>query len=68
MKSNLPKSWDEVPVVLDIVYVSRLLDISSHTLRKKAKNGEMPFLMVSKKWLISKSDLIDWLENNKIKK
>ena len=45
----------------------KILKISSQTIRKKIKSGEIPYYQPGKKYLLRLEDLYRWIENNKKK-
>lgn len=41
---NPPKSWEEVPVVIDLVYVANVFRMSYEHIKKLAREGKLPAL------------------------
>lgn len=57
-------SWEEVPVVMDIAYLSRILGEKHETLKKKCQKGIIPAFKTSEDghWRIEKDKLRKHIE------
>ncbi|WP_298779059.1 helix-turn-helix domain-containing protein [uncultured Polaribacter sp.] len=51
---------------LGIVEASKYLNVSPHTLRRKARNSEVPCYKRGNKWLFSKSELKEYIAEGKV--
>jgi excisionase family DNA binding protein len=60
-------NWNEVPVVVDINYVVRLLQVSPETVRNALVSGHLPGFRVGEKgmWRINREDLIAYCSPSK---
>lgn len=54
-------NWDEVPVLMDLSFVARILGKSVEWTKKKAQSGELPAIKVGEEWRISKNKLRQYL-------
>ncbi len=61
-------NWDDVPLYLDLPYLSLLFGLSIESLKKKAQAGTLPAAKMGNKWLISKEDAISYFESLKTRK
>lgn len=60
MKKAVCKNWADMPELLDIETVSLILGVSSNTVRRLCRTGEIPALKVGKRmWRIAKSKLME---------
>lgn len=55
-------SWDEVPVILDVVLVARILGYSLEYTRRMCQRGTIPANKVGGDWRISKETLRTYVE------
>lgn len=60
-KSRTPTNWDEVPLVVDIPYVSLLLDADPETIRRYLSSGKLKGFKIGKSWKILKEDVIGFV-------
>lgn len=63
-QNNSPPSKEE-DEFLDIEGASEYLKASIHTLRKKAQNSSIPCYKRGNKWLFSKKELREYIEQGK---
>lgn len=56
-------NWNEVPLVVDLAYVSRLLGISNKYARQLVVSGKIAGFKVGKYWRIKKETLKIYVEN-----
>lgn len=64
---EFPIKWDDVPVIIDLEYVScYLLKISVQTLQNLCRAGKLPAFKIEKNWRIEKSALIEWINSNRV--
>lgn len=59
-------TWDRVPVVFDLPYAATLLGVSLDRIRKLAQRGEFPAFKVGKLWRVNKTDMLAYLEHQKV--
>ena len=59
------KSWDELPLLLDVAVLSILTGLGDQRIRQLCKSGELPAFQVGKKWLVEKEDFIAWKDKRK---
>ena len=62
---NPPKSWEEVPVVIDLVYVANVFRMSYEHIKKLAREGKLPAFKLGDSWYMQKQDLIGYIEQKK---
>lgn len=67
VKTKFVYNWDEVPVVVDLHYAAALLGVSEECLKKRAQKGQFPAFKATSLWRVTKADLIDYIENQKVK-
>lgn len=61
MKKNAKKliySWDEIPLILDIAYLTTLLGCSREKIRMECQSGRLPAFKIGDMWRVRKDDLI----------
>ena len=58
------KNWDDVPIVVDIAFVSRLLGQSYETVKRHCQSGRLPAFKTGKEWRLSKTALQNYIEGN----
>lgn len=57
-KRTYPTSWKDVPIVVDVPYVSILLGLHPNTVKKYIRQGRLKAMNnVGKGWIVNKSDL-----------
>lgn len=56
-------NWDDVPVVVDLAYISLLLGISNEFARQLVSKGTIKAFKVGKYWRIKKEDLKSFIES-----
>ncbi|MGN0136540.1 helix-turn-helix domain-containing protein [Anaerotignum sp.] len=59
------KSWDELPLLIDVAALSILTGLGNQRIRQLCKSGELPAFQVGKKWLVEKEDFIAWKDKRK---
>lgn len=58
-------NWDEVPVIIDLPMVMRILgDKSIQSLQKRCRDGKFPAFQHGRTWLVRKEDLIKYINGN----
>lgn len=63
---DFPTSWDEVPIVIDLEYVScYILQYTVQTLKLFSREKRFPAFKVGTGWRVKKDDLLDWIEKQK---
>lgn len=60
-------SWEDVPLIMDLSFAATLLDESLETLKRGARAGTFPAFKSAEKWKVEKTDLQNYIENNKVK-
>lgn len=55
-------NWDEVPLYMDLPYLSMLFGFSVDCLKKKAQAGILPAVKMFDEWRISKEDAKKYYE------
>ena len=61
-------NWDEVPLYMDLAYLSRLFGYSTECLKKKAQAGILPAAKIFGEWRMSKEDAQNYYESQKQRK
>ena len=57
-KRTYPTSWKDVPIVVDVPYVSILLGLHPNTVKIYIRQGRLKAMnYVGKGWIVNKSDL-----------
>lgn len=51
-------SWDEIPVILDIHYLTILLGCSREKIRMECQSGRLPAFKIGDMWRVRKDELI----------
>ena len=62
---QLPTSWDEVPVLMDLVYAARLVGYSPEyllVLCKPGRKNRFPAGKIGSQWRVEKGALIQYLK------
>ena len=63
MKLKPVNSWDDMPLLLDIPFVVRILGISNEIVRKQLASGVLPgFKVDGRQWRITKDALRAYIE------
>ena len=57
-------NWKEIPVFMDLPFVSRLLGFSPETLQKRCQRGTFPASKIGGEWRVVRDDLIKHVEEN----
>lgn len=60
-KNKHPTNWSEVPVILDIPYVSVLLGVNPETVRRTLFRGDLKGTKVGREWRINKADVMEFV-------
>ena len=55
-------SWDEIPLILDIPLICRMLGRSYENVKKMCQRGQLPAFKVGKEWRFNKPTLLSWIE------
>ena len=62
-QSQIITNWDQVPVVIDLPFASRILGQNIETLKKKSQRGEMPgAFKLGRDWRVAKDALRNYVE------
>ena len=59
--------WNTVPVVIDMIYASRIVGQSAEYLKKRAQRGTFPGYKEGNEWRVSKDDLMEHIASRKNK-
>ncbi len=54
-------SWDDVPVVMDLVMAGRIVGLTPERLRLLSRNGEFPATRAGVEWRVEKDELIEYI-------
>ena len=65
MKRTSFTRWEDVPVIIDLPYVSMLVGLTYEYLTTLCKKGKLPAFKIGNSWRVEKSDLIDWINKQK---
>lgn len=57
-----PTTWDNVPIIVDVAYISNLLQIHPDRVYEKLKSGELHGFKACREWRIKKEDLLLWID------
>ena len=66
---NPPKiirNWDELPLIMDLPMVARLLAISPETLLKRCQRKDFPAFKECNFWRVCKDDLMAYIDSKKV--
>ena len=58
MKIRPVTSWEEAPVVMDLLFAARIVGQSPEYLKKRAQRGEFPAFKEGNEWRVRKSALM----------
>lgn len=61
IRADFLKPLQQEPVFMKCPQVSKLLGLSEDVVREALRDGKIPSTVVSKKWLVSKYELADWV-------
>lgn len=64
-KQKIVTDWNDVPLYMDLPYLSMLFGYSVECLKKKAQVGELPAAKIFGEWRISKEDAKKYFESKK---
>lgn len=53
--------WDEVPLIMDPVMVSRLIGRTVESVTRMCRNGEIPAVKLGREWRIERDKLMEKL-------
>ena len=54
-------NWQEVPVIVDVGYVCRILGVTADTVQKLLRSGTLRGFKVGRDWRICKSDIMAFI-------
>lgn len=57
-KTTTIRSWDDVPVVVNLPYVAVVLKANPEVIRRHLANGDLKGFKVGREWRINKADLM----------
>jgi len=58
MRQNVLTDWADVPIVMDLIYASRIVGVSPEYLKKRAQKGDFPAYKEGNQWRITKDALM----------
>ena len=58
------KTYDELPLFMDVKQVANVLGISRSTVYELAKEQGLPFIRIGTKIIIPKENLIEWVSTH----
>lgn len=64
-KCSLITSWEQVPIIMDLPFVGKILGKTYDNLVKRSREGAFPAFKDGKEWRVTKDDLIRYIEENK---
>lgn len=56
------RSFDEVPVIMDIPYVMRLFGLGKNVVGDACRSGELRAAKIGNQWRIRKDDAFAWFD------
>jgi len=59
-RQNLVTDWSSVPVIVDLIYASRIIGVTPSYLRGLCRKKEFPGFKIGNQWRIYKEDLQDF--------
>lgn len=65
MRNGIITSWDQVPLIMDLPFVCRIIAKSYDRLVKLSQQGKFPAFKAGSEWRVTKDDLIRYIEENK---
>lgn len=60
------KTRDDLPLVLTIPQVAKIMNVCEQTCRNEARAGRMPAVHCGRKWLIPRDRFLKWLDGEAI--
>lgn len=60
-------NWEDVPVIMDVPFVARLLGFTPDKISRKCAKGEIPAHKIFSKWRINKDELIEYISKQGVK-
>lgn len=58
-KRKHPTNWNEVPIIFDLPYAARIVELSVDCLKKRAAAGTFPAYKEGKDWRVRKTALME---------
>ena len=58
-------NWDEVPVIIDVPYVARLLAMNPDYVTGLAKANKIPAFKIEKLWRFKKNEIEQYMEEHR---
>lgn len=62
MPQQFIKSWDEVPLYIDPVYIANILGVTEETIRKYIRRGDLKSVCIGNTHRIAKQDARSFIE------
>jgi excisionase family DNA binding protein len=57
-----PTSWEELPLIIDLPIVCRMLGRSYSNVKQMCQDGKIPAFKVGQEWRIDKTALQAWIQ------
>ena len=64
MKSSTIKSFDELPLLLNVKEAAGLLGVSDTSIYDQIREKKFPHLRIGKRIMVPKTELQQWIEKN----
>lgn len=58
-------NWDDIPCVIDVPYVARLLAMNPDYVAKLAKDNKIPAFKIEKLWRFRKNEIEQYIEEHR---
>lgn len=58
-------SWDEVPIVMDLVMAGKIIGLTPDRLRVLSRQGEFPATKAGVEWRVEKDELIEYMRSRR---
>lgn len=65
MKARPITSWDDVPIVMDLVMAGRIVGLTPDRLSILSRRGEFPATKIGKEWRVEKDELLAYMRSRR---
>lgn len=65
MKTKPITSWDDVPIVMDLVMAGRIVGLTPDRLRLLSRRSKFPATKAGDEWRVEKDDLIEYIRTRR---
>lgn len=62
---NYVTDWDNVPIMFEIEYATKLLGMKKRSIQRMAKENKIPAFKANGKWRFYKEDIKEWMKTTK---